>query len=87
MNYNNIIVYFPITNPPNYNLPIIWFNFPDVVFGFESAELTVGEAVGSVDVCVVVFNPGASDALEAKINFNIQVQLGTAGESVFAIGC
>ena len=42
--------------------------------------------MGSVDVCVVVFNPGASDALEAKINFNIQAQSGTAGESVFAIG-
>ena len=66
---------------------VVCVSFSDVIFGFERTELTVGEAVGSVDVCVVAFNPGTSDPLEATINFNIRAQSGSAGESVFECQC
>lgn len=52
---------------------------PDVLFGFERTELAVDEAEGDVQICVVVFNPGPSDALEANITFDIAPSLGTAG--------
>lgn len=51
----------------------------DVVFGFERTELEVSEAAGDFEICVVVFNPGQSDALEATVSFMIVPQPGTAG--------
>ena len=51
----------------------------DVLFGFERTELEVSEAAGDFDICVVVFNPGQSDDLEATISFMIVSQPGTAG--------
>lgn len=68
------------TNRTPVSLVIHAFRLADVIFGFERTELEVGEEEGSVEVCVVVFNPGQMDALEATITFNLQPQPGTAGQ-------
>lgn len=52
----------------------------DVLFGFERTELEVNEAAGDFEICVLVFNPGPDDALEATINFAIVSRPGTAGK-------
>ena len=51
----------------------------DVLFGFERTEIELDEAAGDFQLCVLVFNPGPDDILEATIDFIIVSQSGTAG--------
>ena len=52
----------------------------DINFGFVTASAEVGESIGTVDVCVQIFNPAAGEVFNSTLTVQLQVSPVTAGK-------
>ncbi len=62
------------------------FSSTAAVVGFEEANYTVNETDATAEVCILVFNPPADEALAFNINLEAATREGTAGKLMIPVG-